>query len=1278
MATWDGSYSEPDDQHFYLYSDQNVAASTTGSWTYFPNDVSNDYTRKSREFYMQNDSVFHQNCPSTLYHSNTNVMPNIVTSGRSYQEHLRNASDNSQTLTNMQHLPKNVKPENCFVPTVDYWSNDYDANETKIKHSYAKGTKQVATIVKKESNLHATAREFVPNLNSKSANKRQESQNMELPCSIDSVGCYARDIKLTEEETTVDRYSIDNVNKYEQKQYENKRNYKVKEGQQDQFYKKNRYTNSYHQRGRSSYKFQGIQGNKYYTNKHYSDRLQTDIQDVSSLNKEEPYSSTDTNLHRNKKLSIENKDRRSTITKDNNSIESDGIKQSNNQDKEFTYSSSGSKQSNTYNKNTRKYPYNARHNREEYNYKERKHNYQGQNGTWQGCTMEDKQSDRNEQTCNRKDSNETKQDISEETNKATVKETKERGYNYQGRNGFKEYRKGDKTEGYKERDRSKNSIFDNKEKENENWRNKGEISEKGTVQKRIQNRRSPLDDDASQRERLADQLNRGQLECLVCCEWIRQNDYIWSCSNCYHVLHLKCVKKWAKSSQADNGWRCPACQNVSIMIPDEYFCFCGKTRAPEWNRRDVAHSCGEVCGRTLSKNTCPHKCTLLCHPGSCPQCVAMVTRYCGCGKTSQTVQCSAHKLLLCDDTCDKDLNCGMHKCEKKCHHGECPSCEKTVEQECYCGKDKRKITCQSNISLTYSCKSVCGKLLDCGNHTCTKLCHPGVCDPCSLTPEKVTTCCCGQTPLTEKRLTCLDPIPVCDKVCSKSLKCGQPNNPHICKATCHEGDCPICDLTTDVKCRCGNMDREIACMDLISKADDARCEKRCTKKRSCGKHKCNQLCCIEVEHVCPLMCSKTLSCGRHKCEQTCHKGRCQPCWRSSFEELYCECGAAVIYPPVPCGTRRPVCDRSCSRQHSCGHEVFHNCHNEPTCPPCTVLTQRWCHGKHELRKAVPCHFNGISCGLPCNKPISCGRHKCLAICHPGQCEKPGQQCSQPCTIPREMCGHICAAPCHDGKCLDTPCKEMVKVTCQCGHRTTSRACAENSKEYQRIASSILASKMADMQLGHSVDLEEVFGQGAKKQNQLKTLECNDECKLIERNRRLALGLQIVNPDLSGKLMPRYSDFMKQWAKKDPLFCQMVHEKLTELVQLAKTSKQKSRSYSFDSMNKDRRHFIHESCEHFGCESQAYDQEPKRNVVATAVKDKCWLPSYSLLEIVQRKNGQRKVPGPMLNTSKANGSVKTILSLPTKKNQKVEIQSNTKMPEPEPELEPEIDYFDYKG
>ncbi|XP_008557896.1 protein shuttle craft [Microplitis demolitor] len=807
-----------------------------------------------------------------------------------------------------------------------------------------------------------------------------------------------------------------------------------------------------------------------------------------------------------------------------------------------------------------------------------------------------------------------------------------------------------------------------------NWRQK-----KNSQVKKVNNKKGlEIDDAATQKESLTEQLNRGKLECLVCCEYIRQNDPIWSCNNCYHVLHLKCIKKWAESSQSESGWRCPACQNINLAIPDEYYCFCGKTKDPEWNRRDIAHSCGEICGRTRAKNNCIHKCTLLCHPGSCPLCLTMVKRFCGCGKTYKSLKCSTDTQLSCSNICDKLLNCKQHKCEKICHHGDCDPCEKKINQHCYCGKENRHVDCLQDIPLVYSCGKICNNLLDCGNHNCNDICHENACNSCPLKPETVTHCCCGKTPLTVKRDNCLDPIPTCDEICSKKLKCGQPSSPHTCKVPCHSDDCPPCDLTTWVKCRCGNMDREILCVDLTTKADDARCQKKCVKKRSCGKHKCNQLCCIDIEHICPLPCSKTLSCGKHKCELTCHKSRCPPCYRSSFDELYCECGAAVIYPPVPCGTRRPTCSRPCSRQHSCGHQVIHNCHSETSCPPCTVLSQKWCYGKHELRKAVPCYFNELSCGMPCGKPLRCGRHKCITLCHPGPCEKPKQLCTQPCTTPRELCGHNCGAPCHDGKCPpdNTPCKEMVKVTCTCGHRTMTRACAENSREYQRIASGILASKMIDMQLGHSVDLEQVFGQGARKQNQLRTLECNDECKTIERNRKLALGLQIVNPDLSGKLLPRYSDYMKQWAKKDPSFCQMVHEKLTELVQLAKTSKQKSRSYSFDSMNRDKRHFVHEACEHFGCESQAYDQEPKRNVVATAVKDKCWLPSYSLLEMVQRESGQRKVPRPMLNTTKTTTTSGTSQVLPSTASKTQKLQATTSTSNSSKSSEQEIDYFDY--
>lgn len=79
----------------------------------------------------------------------------------------------------------------------------------------------------------------------------------------------------------------------------------------------------------------------------------------------------------------------------------------------------------------------------------------------------------------------------------------------------------------------------------------------------------------------------------------------------------------------------------------------------------------------------------------------------------------------------------------------------------------------------------------------------------------------------------------------------------------------------------------------------------------------------------------------------------------------------------------------------------------------------------------------------------------------------------------------------------------------------------------------------------------------------------------------------------------YSDFQHDVCIQVDCPCFVLSDSFARLLQ----SKQKSRSYSFDSMNRDKRHFVHEYCEHFGCESVAYDQEPKRNVVATAARDK---------------------------------------------------------------------------
>ena len=67
----------------------------------------------------------------------------------------------------------------------------------------------------------------------------------------------------------------------------------------------------------------------------------------------------------------------------------------------------------------------------------------------------------------------------------------------------------------------------------------------------------------------------------------------------------------------------------------------------------------------------------------------------------------------------------------------------------------------------------------------------------------------------------------------------------------------------------------------------------------------------------------------------------------------------------------------------------------------------------------------------------------------------------------------------------------------------------------------------------------------------KKLECNEECFKLERNKRMALALQIRNPDISSKITPKYSDFLKNFVKKDAKFCSNIHDELTKLVKLAK-------------------------------------------------------------------------------------------------------------------------------
>ncbi len=49
------------------------------------------------------------------------------------------------------------------------------------------------------------------------------------------------------------------------------------------------------------------------------------------------------------------------------------------------------------------------------------------------------------------------------------------------------------------------------------------------------------------------------------------------------------------------------------------------------------------------------------------------------------------------------------------------------------------------------------------------------------------------------------------------------------------------------------------------------------------------------------------------------------------------------------------------------------------------------------------------------------------------------------------------------------------------------------------------------------------------------------------------------------------------------------------------SKKLFRSHAFPPMNRDQRRLVHELAELYGCQTQSYDEEPVKNVVATAHK-----------------------------------------------------------------------------
>lgn len=743
-------------------------------------------------------------------------------------------------------------------------------------------------------------------------------------------------------------------------------------------------------------------------------------------------------------------------------------------------------------------------------------------------------------------------------------------------------------------------------------------------------------------------------ECPICTSELGRRSRIWSCELCWTVFHLSCIKKWstnqgaavqnaAREQQdrqdplAPRAWRCPGCNLSHEIFPSTYTCWCEKEVDPKSLPGLPPHSCGQTCSRP--RKNCPHPCDATCHAGPCAPCTAMgPTQDCFCGRNSSTKRCQDTDYdngWSCGEICGDLLPCGEHTCPLSCHEGLCGACEVKIEARCYCGKSQTEMLCSSKEEEMesqlvhddgseeewtgcFACRDICGRFFDCGVHSCQKSCHPQDSLPvhCPRSPDVVGHCPCGKTPLSDLpgfilRTSCEDPIPNCAEPCGKMLSCG-----HSCDHICHTGSCGPCLRRVPIQCQCGRNTSMTVCHQGDLQAP--QCFRVCKATLHCGRHACSERCCpgeqkaierqavrrklkshlrpidedIEAEHICTRVCGRTLKCGRHTCPELCHKGACNTCREAIFEEIACNCGRSILYPPQPCGTQPPPCSFQCERPKPCGHpQTTHNCHaDDENCPKCPFLVEKPCLCGKRVLKNVPCWLVDARCGQVCGQPLKCGSHSCQKDCHrPSDCEDATKPCQQACGKTKTLCGHPCSEPCHAPyPCPEkTACSSTLTVTCSCGRLRQETRCN---------AAKAVTSK----------------GQLQQPQRlpAITPLSCDDECARLERNRSLAsaLGIDINQTTtaqaISSTNLPYSSDTLDQYiqlASSVPLSTLQTYESNLHSLAADKTQ----RSFRFQPAKSSLRAFAHNLSADWGFVTESHDPEPHRHVFV--LKPLSWIP-----------------------------------------------------------------------
>lgn len=751
--------------------------------------------------------------------------------------------------------------------------------------------------------------------------------------------------------------------------------------------------------------------------------------------------------------------------------------------------------------------------------------------------------------------------------------------------------------------------------------------------------------------RIHEDISSGVYECAICTNEVTRHSKVWSCRTCWTVFHIGCIKRWSKNegsavhrpagqeeddSHSGKQWRCPGCNLPKDTTPSSYTCWCEKELDPKTISGLPPHSCGQTCGRERTfPKPCPHPCELLCHAGPCPPCPSMgPTQSCFCGKEETRRRCVETNYETgwsCGSVCGDIMPCGEHTCQRSCHEGLCGACTTEVEVKCYCGKVEKKLPChekgdeKESFSWTgcFDCGQLCGRMMDCGKHHCEKPCHPQ----------------------DEKEAHC-------------------PRSVDVVKF-CPCGKTALAELDIDTR---------KSCTDPIPS-----CQKECGKTLSCG-HPCRQTCHLDECEPCTLQVSVNCRCGRNSFEVICHEASEDPpqCGRLCKASLNCgrhECGQKCCtgerkaaerqatkrkLKPLVAVTRvfdenieaEHICTRPCGRRLKCGnHDCIDLCHRGP-CGSCkeAVFDDIACAcGRTVLQAPLPCGTQPPPCNFPCTRTKDCGHPQVAHNCHLQDEECPKcpflteKDClcvkktlkNQPCWRIDVLCGLVCgkALKCGSHTCRKTCHKagecEDAHQHCQQECGKAKKTCGHPCEQPCHAPSTCKEDRPCPFKVMITCDCqrkkEEVRCNARSSNPEPSGRQTSLKCddECARLERNRKLAMALHISDDHTDDHVPYSTATLQMYLEDVAWAHAQEEAL-RLFAADETQKR----YGCQPMKSRQRSFIHSLAEDFGFDSESLDPEPHRHVVLFKTPKFVAAPMKTLVQAARVKRAQLNVPAPV--------------------------------------------------